>query len=160
MRRYTPRLLKAFAFKAAPVAQEVLDGIDAIKTMNETSARLVSKDAPVDFIKPRWKRSVLKDDGIDRRFYELCALSELKNALRSGDVWVPGSRQFKDFEEYLLPQQRFTALCEANNLPLAIDTDGERYLRDRLALLKQKLHEVDGWRLLANCLTRRSLMSC
>ncbi len=143
MRRYTPRLLKAFVFKAAPVAQKVLDGIDAIKTMNETSARLAPKDAPVDFIKPRWKQYVLKDDGIDRRFYELCALSELKNALRSGDVWVPGSRQFKDFEEYLLPQQRFTALCEANNLPLAIDADGERYLRDRLALLKQKLHEVE-----------------
>ena len=63
--------------------------------------------------------------------------------MRSGDVWVPGSRQFKDFEEYLLPQQRFTALCEANNLPLAIDADGERYLRDRLALLKQKLHAVE-----------------
>ncbi len=34
---------------------------------------------------------------------ELCALSELKNALRSGDIWVEGSRQFKNFDEYLLP---------------------------------------------------------
>ena len=30
---------------------------------------------------------VLTDEGIDRRYYELCALSELKNALRSGDVF-------------------------------------------------------------------------
>ena len=36
---------------------------------------------------------------MDRRFYELCVLSELKNALRSGDIWVEGSRQFKDFED-------------------------------------------------------------
>ena len=143
MRRYTPQLLEAFAFKAAPVAQKVLDGIDAIKAMNQANARSVPKDAPTDFIKPRWKQYVLKHNDIDRRFYELCALSELKNALRSGDVWVPGSRQFKDFEEYLLPQARFTALRNAGGLPLAIDTDGERYLRDRLALLKQKLHEVD-----------------
>lgn len=86
----------------------------------------------------------MTDEGVDRRFYELCAISELKNALRAGDVWVPGSRQFKDFEEYLLPQARFAALHEAGELPLMIDTDGERYLRDRLALLKQKLHEVEG----------------
>ncbi|MCA5276047.1 hypothetical protein K1S89_26845 [Klebsiella pneumoniae] len=25
--------------------------------------------------------------------YELCALSEMKNALRSGDIWVQGSRE-------------------------------------------------------------------
>ena len=85
----------------------------------------------------------MKEDGIDRRFYELCALSELKNALRSGDIWAQGSRQFKDFEEYLLPQKSFMTLCGTDNLPLSIETDGERYLRDRLALLKQKLHAVE-----------------
>lgn len=34
-------------------------------------------------------------------------MCELQDALRSGDVWVMGSRQFKDFEEYLLPQTVF-----------------------------------------------------
>jgi hypothetical protein len=92
MRRYAPRLLDAFAFKAAPVAQKVLDGIDTLRAMNQANARSVPKDAPMGFLKPRWEQQVLTDDGIDRRFYELCALSELKNALRSGDVWVPGSR--------------------------------------------------------------------
>ena len=104
VRRYAPRLLEAFAFKAAPVAQKVLDGINTIRAMNQASTQQVPKNAPTSFIKPRWEQYVIKDGGIDRRFYELCALSELKNALRSGDVWVPGSRQFKDFEEYLLPQ--------------------------------------------------------
>ena len=37
---------------------------------------------------------------MNRRYYELCALSELENALRSGDIWMQGSRQFKDFDEY------------------------------------------------------------
>ena len=36
--------------------------------------------------------------GVDRPLYEITALTELRNALRSGDVWVAGSRQFKDFE--------------------------------------------------------------
>lgn len=143
IKRYMPRLLEAFAFKAAPIAQRVLDGINTIKGINAANARSIPKDAPTGFIKPRWEQYVVKDGAIDRRFYELCALSELKNALRSGDIWVPGSRQFKDFEEYLLAPEYFAALRDADDLPLAIDIDGERYLRDRLALLKKKLTEVN-----------------
>jgi hypothetical protein len=30
-------------------------------------------------------------------------MAELKNARRSGDVAVSGSRQFRSFEEYLMP---------------------------------------------------------
>ena len=37
-------------------------------------------------------------EGVPHRYYELCVLAELKNALRSGDIWVHGSRQFRDFE--------------------------------------------------------------
>jgi hypothetical protein len=58
---------------------------------------------------------VLTEDGLDRRYYELCALSELKNALRSDDIWVEGSRQFKNFNEYLLPASKFTALQQARH---------------------------------------------
>jgi len=43
---------------------------------------------------------------MQRQLYEFAVMSELKNALRSGDVWVLGSRQFKDFDEYLLPARR------------------------------------------------------
>jgi hypothetical protein len=55
--------------------------------MNSDNARKVPTDAPTEFIKPRWQKLVMTDTGIDRRYYELCALSELKNALRSGDIW-------------------------------------------------------------------------
>lgn len=63
----------------------------------------VASDAPTALIKPRWKPLVITPEGTDRRFYELCALSELKNALRSRDIWMKGSRQFRDFEDYLQP---------------------------------------------------------
>jgi hypothetical protein len=112
VRRYAPRLLESFAFKAAPAAQSVLDGINTLKAMQQANARAVPNGAPTGFVKPRWEQQVFaQDGGIDRRFYELCALSELKNALRAGDMWVPGSRQFKDFEEYLLPHAHFCRLA-------------------------------------------------
>src|SRR3546814_16979447 len=64
-----------------------------LRGMNIDNTRKVPADAPTNFIKPRWQKLVMTDAGIDRRYYELCALSELKNALRSGDIWVQGSRQ-------------------------------------------------------------------
>src|SRR3546814_11570226 len=75
------------------------------------SSDLVPVDAPTSFIKKRWKKLVITDVGIDRRYYELCALSELKNALRSGDIWVQGSRQFKDFEDYRSEERRVGKEC-------------------------------------------------
>jgi TnpA family transposase len=143
VRRYAPRLLEAFEFGAAPVAQKILDAIEALKALNQSNARTIPKNAPRSFVSKRWQPYVFTDTGIDKRFYELCTMSALKNALRAGDIWVPGSRQFKDFEEYLLPQEHFQSLRETGSLPLAIEADGERYLQERLDLLKQKLHEVE-----------------
>nr|QTX14653.1 Mobile element protein [Klebsiella pneumoniae] len=61
-----------------------------LRGMNTDNARKLPADAPTGFIKPRWQKLVMTDAGIDRRYYELCALSELKNSLRSGDIWVQG----------------------------------------------------------------------
>jgi TnpA family transposase len=88
LRRYAPEFLNVLKLRAAPAAKDVLDAIEALRLMNASSAKQVPTDAPSKFITPRWARLVKTDAGFDRRFYELCALSELKNKLRSGDVWV------------------------------------------------------------------------
>jgi hypothetical protein len=64
--------------------------------------------------------------------------------LRSGDVWVTGSRQFKDFEAYLLEPSRFTELRTKQSLSLPVELDGDSYVAERIAQLKQSLDEVDG----------------
>jgi hypothetical protein len=129
--------------RAAPAAKDVLDAIEVLRSMNSDNARKVPTDAPTEFIKPRWQKLVMTDTGIDRRYYELCALSELKNALRSGDIWVQGSRQFKDFEDYLVPPAKFASLKQASELPLAVATDCDQYLHDRLTLLETQLATVN-----------------
>ena len=111
--------------------------------MNDRQARKVPDDAPTSFVRKRWESLVRTPEGLDRRFYELCVLSELKNALRSGDIWVQGSRQFKDFEEYLLPPPRFAAQREQQELGLAVDSDCERFLEARLGVLKRELATVE-----------------
>lgn len=110
LRRYTPALLEVLELRAAPAAQGVLAAVQTLREMNADNLRKVPADAPTAFIKPRWKPLVITPEGLDRKFYEICALSELKNALRSGDIWVKGSRQFRDFDDYLLPAEKFAAL--------------------------------------------------
>lgn len=146
LRRYAPQFLGVLKLRA------VLDAIDMLRGMNSDSACKVPADAPTAFIKPRWAKLVLTDDGIDRRYYELCALSELKNALRSGDVWVQGSRQFKDFDEYLVPVEKFATLKLASELPLdAAVPDAAQAMIDQTAMLlphlkiTELLMEVDEW---------------
>jgi len=143
IRRYAPALLEALELKAAPAALDVLGAIETLKGMNAVGARKLPIDAPTAFIRKRWEPLVFTEAGLDRRSYELCALSELKNSLRSGDIWVEGSRQFRDFDAYLLPLEYFAELKTRDVVPLAVPTDCERYLEERLGLLARELETVN-----------------
>ena len=143
LRRYAPEFLNALKLRAAPAAKGLLDAVDMLRVMNADNARKVPADAPTQFIKKRWKKLVLTEEGIDRRYYELCVLAELKNALRSGDVWVQGSRQFKDFDDYLISAESFAAKKQAEELRLAISSNCDHYLHERLLLLEQQLGTVN-----------------
>jgi hypothetical protein len=155
IRRYAPAFLNAFRFKAAPTVQAILEAVETLRAMNADNLRKVPAVAPTGFVRKRWETLVFSDAGIDRRFYELCALAELKNALCSGDIWVRGSRQFKDFDEYLIPSERFNALLEAKRLPLVVGTDCEAYLQGRLSRLLYRLASC-GCRVLPSVILGRN----
>ncbi len=114
---HTLRRAKSWGTARAGRARRVLAAVQTLREMNADNLRKVPADAPTAFIKPRWKPLVITPEGLDRKFYEICALSELKNALRSGDIWVKGSRQFRDFDDYLLPAEKFAALKREQALP-------------------------------------------
>jgi TnpA family transposase len=97
---------------------------------------------PTVFIRRAWRPFVFKDGGIDRRAYELCAFSELRNRLRAGDVWVDRSRQYQDFETYLIPKLTFEMLKAEGPLPVEIETEVQRYLESRRSALTQELATV------------------
>ena len=102
LRRYTPAFLEVLKIQATPASQGIVDAIEIVRQLNIDNSRKIPANAPTNFIRKRWQDLVIKEEGIDRKYYELCLLSELKNALRSGDAWVKGSRQFKNFNTYLI----------------------------------------------------------
>jgi hypothetical protein len=75
-----PTLLETFGFKPAPAAQDVLDAATALREWNRDGRRTVPDDAPRAFVRRRWAPYVFGEHGIDRHYYELCAVSELRSA--------------------------------------------------------------------------------
>lgn len=151
LRRYTPALLSCFSFKASNSAADVVEALDILKELNASNRRNVPDDAPVDFVTPRWSKYVFQDNKINRHYYEMCALSELRDCLRSGDISVTGSRQYKDFDDYLLSLDQWQVVRENHSIPVAVTTDFSTYIEQRQQLLFEQLEQV------SNLLTKKNL---
>ncbi len=81
---------------------------------------------------------------IDRRYYELCVLAELRDRLRAGDVWVTGSRRYRAFEERLISRETMQELRQSGDLPIMVETDFESFIAGRRAFLDERLALIDA----------------
>jgi TnpA family transposase len=150
-RQYTPRFLATFRFDAIPELTPLMKAIDTLRKMNEEGASAVPADAPRSFVRQKWIPFVFSADGIDRCYYEFCILSELSLGLRSGDIWVEGSRRYQKFESYLIAP----AVWAEQKAKIVRDAEPslecESYLSQRRNLLDEQLRAVAD-------LTRRHLL--
>jgi TnpA family transposase len=101
-RQYTPKFLEAFQFEAIPVYQPLLRALDTLREVNRQTRPEIPAHAPRSFVKAKWAPFVFTEKGIDRCYYERCTLSELSWGLKSGDIWVRGSRRYRQFDQYLI----------------------------------------------------------
>ena len=74
----------------------------------------------------------------------LCALAELRSGLRSGDIWVAGSKQFQDFEDYLLADSLWQVMRSSNTIPVAVTIDFATYIEQRSLELSEQLALVSS----------------
>ena len=147
VRKFAPLLLAHFEFHAAAAAAELLQALDLLRDLDASGKRTLPEHVPTGFVKPRWRPDVFPSSGVDRHFYERCALGELRDRLRAGDIWVTGSRQSRDFETYLIPAATFKAM-QKEPLPLDVDTqlpssltECRQRLEDNLSTVASKARE-------------------
>ena len=142
LRRYVPIFLATFQFEGIAAAGALLAAIDVLRKMNATRQRKLPADVPTRFVPARWRPYVFRDDGIDRRYYEICVLSELRDRLRAGDVWVPGSRHYRELNDHLVTLEEFEQLRDAGDLPVAVEVNVDDFLTVRKAHLHERLSTV------------------
>ncbi len=98
-RRYAPRMLRCLDIQAASVADPLMRAVALMKDNQDTSSQ------PVAFLRPtsKWRRHLkLQDDG-DNRLWEVAVLFHLRDAFRSGDIWLAHSRRYADIKQALVP---------------------------------------------------------
>jgi TnpA family transposase len=139
LRQYTPKLLETFEFRATSASLPVIEALAVIKELNRSGRRNVPALTSTKFVRARWLKYVLKGDNIDRHYYEMYTLSELRSGLRSGDIWVVGSRQFRDFEDYLLSDSAWQQIRTSKTIPVAVDVDFDRYIEQRNRELSEQI---------------------
>ncbi len=107
LRQFTPAVLSVVRFAGGTAATELLIAVDMLRELNATGRRKVFDDAPAGFVPTKWRGYLdeARKSGSStayRHYWELCVLLGLRDGLRSGDVYVPGSRRYADPAAYML----------------------------------------------------------
>ena len=156
LRQFTPQVLAAVWFAGGTVATELLEAVEVLRELNATGARKVPADAPTGFVPTKWRGYLdtaarSGNTSAYRHYWELCVLLGLRDALRSGDVWVPGSRRYSDPAAYLLTPAKWAdqrvEFCGLVGKPADADTglaQVEDELHTALDHLETTLAEGDG----------------
>ncbi len=67
-----------------------------------------------------------------------------RDALRSGSVWLEGSRQYASLESYLIPKDRWEQLRQTYCEMVGIPADGKVQLEVKQAALEKSLAQLDN----------------
>ncbi|MDQ1014327.1 TnpA family transposase [Streptomyces afghaniensis] len=153
IRQFAP---KAVRFKGGTEAGPLIEALGILRELNATGARNVPEGAPTAFVPTRWQgyldEAAAKGDATAyRHYWELCTLLALRDGLRSGDVFVPGSRRYDNPAAYLFTPAKWAdhraEFCRlvgkspdfSEALPLVMDE-----LDEALGDLESTLKKGDG----------------
>lgn len=150
LRKFAPALLEAIDFKAARGSTATLAAIKALREMNRAGRRDVPIGAPMPF-KKEWRTLVTEGGKPDRRLWETAVMAHVRNKLRSGDIWVERSANYRRFDSYLLPSGDVAPVAAELGLPASPDdwlADRGRELDWRLKRFAHRLArgKLDGVR--------------
>ncbi len=127
LRQFAPPVLGAVRFAGGPGTEQLMAAVEMLCELSTTGTRKVPTGAPTGFVPTRWQgylttASEAGDVTSYRHYWELCVLLALRDGLRCGDVFVPGSRRYADPTQFLLTAQQWQprrgAYCQLVDKPL------------------------------------------
>ena len=132
-RRYAPRMLCALDIKAASVAEPLLAAATIIRENKDVVRR------PIAFLRrnSKWLRYLKAQEAGGHRLWEVAVMSHLRDAFRSGDIWLAHSRRYGDLKQALVPIESAKATPR-----LTVPFDPEVWLKDRKARMADGLKRL------------------
>jgi hypothetical protein len=141
LRQFVPDVLAAVKFAGGPGTDGLLEAAAILAGLYAVKARKVPDGAPDGFVPARWAgylETARKAGDVTafRHYWELCVLMALRDGLRSGDVYVRGSRRYADPASFLLTPQQW----EPQRLEFCHLVGKPARAADALALADDELH--------------------
>jgi TnpA family transposase len=116
-----PSLRKYFAdliqlpFEATPGTEPLLNAIEQVRQLDAGTLKKLPDELPTAFIPRELRRSLKGTDGkVQRNAWEMGVAIAVKEALRSGDLYLPKSKQHVSFWDLLLDENRWQETREAS----------------------------------------------
>lgn len=104
-RRMLPELLHNLEFRCTNAQyQPLLQALDLITSQLEHKKPTFPEEVQVPLkgiVPSNWMQLVVEDGVVNRNAYEICVLRSLREQLRCREIWVVGSRRYRDPEEDL-----------------------------------------------------------
>ena len=140
LRRAARTIFDAFTLHSFKPNDPILQAVELLRSLYAGERTRLPAKVPIVFLKQRWRQRVRAGmHDFDPKAWEVGVLVHLRDRLRSGDVWVEGSRAYRTFEDYLLPRPTFEAMRSEDRLGLAVPDSFEAWLADRGDVLDTKL---------------------
>lgn len=127
-----PSLRKYFAaflhlpFAAEPGTEPVLQAIQFVRQLDAGTLKQVPDHAPTDFVPPELHRALRDQTGhINRNAWEMGLALAIRDALRSGDLYLPQSKHHVSFWDLTLSEPRWQAARDTSPTVLQLPQSQE-----------------------------------
>src|SRR5262249_58746103 len=122
-RQFAPRLLDHLPVALEPTGSPtLLESVALLRDLHRTGQRPLPEELPMACL-PKHLHPFVGTNGIrNRRAYECAVLTALRDEIKRGNVWVPGSKRFGQLDAFFLPEAawalRRQAFFHTAGLPL------------------------------------------
>lgn len=148
-RRILPELLGTLEFQcASPDSHPVMQALEVVKAHLDAKGRSYPKGLHVPLrgvVRPAWIPLVIEDEGdppaICRSAYEVCTIRAFREQLRCREIWVAGSRRYRNPEEDLPPDFDMKKALYYGMLDIPLDA--KAYTTALKAEMGQALQRLD-----------------
>lgn len=135
-KRYFPLFLE-LEFKAAEGAGYLIEAIHTARQYNTGALKRIPADSPCRFVPRRWRKMLHTTDGlINPRTWEIALCLAIREALKSGDLFLPAARHYVSFWNLVYSDQKW-------NVEKKRVSSDQGFILDPTHILKRLTAEFD-----------------
>jgi TnpA family transposase len=104
------RMFLTLDFHVVKGAQHLIDAIGIARRYNSGEIKHLQADTPIGFVPRRWKKMLYTDTGnIHPRTWEFALAFAMRDALKSGNLFLPSGRHYVSFWNLVYDDQQWEA---------------------------------------------------